>query len=138
MARIAGHYSRELVAVEGRATCREAAQVMVRNRIGAAAVRDGERIVGLITERDLASRVIATGVDPDVPATTVMRRDLPMVRPDASEVECATLMREHFTRHLLVADGGRVVGIISMKDVIQLMLDEKESLIEQLQRYIAS
>ena len=45
-------------------------------------------------------------------------------------------MRDHFTRHLLVEDAGKVVGIVSMRDVIQLMLDEKEFLIEQLQTYI--
>ena len=45
-------------------------------------------------------------------------------------------MRDHFTRHLLVEDGGKVVGIVSMRDVIQLMLDEKQFLIEQLQTYI--
>jgi len=51
-------------------------------------------------------------------------------------VECANLMRKHTTRHLLVNDGGQVAGIVSMRDVIQLMLDEKQWLIEQLHVFI--
>ena len=65
-----------------------------------------------------------------------MRTDLPRIRPDSSESETTELMRTQYTRHLLVEDEGKVVGIISMRDVIQLMLDDKQFLIEQLQCYI--
>ena len=54
----------------------------------------------------------------------------------SSETETTEVMRTQYTRHLLVEDGGQVVGIISMRDVIQLMLDDKQFLIEQLQTYI--
>ena len=53
-----------------------------------------------------------------------------------TEVECAALMRDHTTRHLLVEEKGQVVGVVSMRDIIQLMLDEKQFLIEQLHTYI--
>ena len=65
-----------------------------------------------------------------------MRTGLPRVTADATEAECASLMRDHTTRHLLVEDRGQIVGIVSMRDIIQLMLDEKQFLIEQLQTYI--
>jgi CBS domain-containing protein len=65
-----------------------------------------------------------------------MRTDLPRVSPSTSEVECTGLMRDHTTRHLLVEEHGDVVGVISMRDVIRLMLDEKEWLIGQLQVFI--
>jgi signal-transduction protein with cAMP-binding, CBS, and nucleotidyltransferase domain len=65
-----------------------------------------------------------------------MRTDLPTVSAGATERECADLMKQHYTRHLLVAEGGEVMGVISMRDVIQLMLDEKQYLIDQLQTYI--
>jgi CBS domain-containing protein len=55
---------------------------------------------------------------------------------DAGEREVAELMKSHFTRHLLVAERGEVRGVISMRDVIQLMLDEKQFLIDQLHTYI--
>ena len=59
------------------------------------------------------------------------------LRPSiATEGEVAALMRDNATRHLLVEDRGQVVGVVSMRDIIQLMLDEKQFLIEQLQTYI--
>ncbi len=111
---------------------------MRERHIGSVAVLDHERIVGLVTERDLVARVLATEADHELPIGRVMRRDLPTVRPTWSESECANLMRDHHTRHLLVADGKGIYGIISMRDVIAAMLDEKQFLIEQLENYIRS
>jgi len=71
-----------------------------------------------------------------MPIGEAMRTDLPRVPPTTSEAEAAELMRTNYTRHLLVEEMGQVVGIISMRDVIQLMLDDKQYLIEQLQTYI--
>jgi CBS domain-containing protein len=65
-----------------------------------------------------------------------MRPGLPRVAADANESECAALMRDNVTRHLLVEDQGQIVGVVSMRDIIQLMLDEKQFLIEQLHTYI--
>jgi CBS domain-containing protein len=65
-----------------------------------------------------------------------MRPGIPRISADAQEGEAADLMRDNFTRHLLVEDGGKVVGVVSMRDVIQLMLDEKQFLIGQLNTYI--
>ena len=80
--------------------------------------------------------MLARGDSGSMPIGEAMRTDLPTIASKSSESECANTMRDHFTRHLLVEDGGRVVGIVSMRDVIQLMLDEKQFLIEQLQCYI--
>jgi len=80
--------------------------------------------------------VLAAGDNGAMPIGEAMRTDLPSVGPDSSETQAAELMRTHYTRHLLVEEKGRVVGIISMRDVIQLMLDDKQCLIEQLQTYI--
>lgn len=138
MATIEKHLTRDLIALDGSRSCTEAAHLMAEQRIGSVAVRDGGRIVGVVTERDLVYRVLGRGDPGTVPIREAMRRDLPSVRPDTTENECATLMRDHHTRHLLVEDGGNVIGVISMRDVIQLMLDDKQWLIEQLQRYINS
>jgi CBS domain-containing protein len=136
MATIEKHVTRDIVALDGGAPCREAARMMARQNIGSIAVREGARIAGIVTERDLVTGVVAGDADVEKPIRQAMRSDLPAVHPSTSEAECIALMRDHRTRHLLVADGARVVGIISMRDLIRLMLDEKEWLIGQLQTFI--
>jgi CBS domain-containing protein len=136
MATIERHVTRQVVALDATTPCREAAKVMRDKRIGAVAVREGGRIVGIVTERDMVARVLAAGDTGGMPIGEAMRTDLPRIPPDASETETTEVMRTQYTRHLLVAQQGSVVGIISMRDVIQLMLDDKQFLIEQLQTYI--
>jgi CBS domain-containing protein len=127
---------REVVAVDGAAPVREAARLMAERRIGSVAVREGGAVVGLVTERDLVVRVLAHDGSADLPVREAMRAGVPRVGADASGAACAALMRDHATRHLLVEDRGEVVGIVSMRDVIQGMLAEKQFLIEQLNTYI--
>jgi signal-transduction protein with cAMP-binding, CBS, and nucleotidyltransferase domain len=136
MATIERHVTKQVVALDATTPCREAAKVMRDKRIGAVAVREGGRIVGIVTERDMVARVMATGDSGAMPIGEAMRTDLPRIAPGASELETTELMRTQYTRHLLVEAQGNVVGIISMRDVIQLMLDDKQFLIEQLQTYI--
>jgi CBS domain-containing protein len=136
MATIERHITRQLVALDAMTPCREAAKVMDEKKIGSVAVREAGRVVGIVTERDLVSRVLAAGDNGAMPIGEAMRTDLPRITPETSESEAAELMRTHYTRHLLVEQTGQVMGIISMRDVIQLMLDDKQYLIEQLQTYI--
>jgi CBS domain-containing protein len=136
MATIERHVTRQIVALDSATACREAARVMRDKKIGAIAVREGSKIVGIVTERDLVSRVLAAGDSGAMPIGEAMRTDLPRIPVDGSEVDTTELMRTHYTRHLLVEQDGSVVGIISMRDLIQLMLDDKQFLIEQLQTYI--
>ena len=136
MATIERHVTRQIVALDGTTPCREAARVMRDKKIGAIAVREGGRIVGIVTERDMVARVLASGDSGSMPIGEAMRTDLPRLPLLATETETTETMRTHYTRHLLVEDGGQVAGIISMRDVIQLMLDDKQFLIEQLQTYI--
>jgi CBS domain-containing protein len=135
MGTIRNHVTRDIVALEASTPCREAARLMADKRIGSVAVRDGGRLIGLTTERDLVVTVLARSGDGLLPVRDAMR-PLPKVAPDASEMACAALMKEHATRHLLVEEAGQVVGVVSMRDIIQLMLDEKQFVIEQLQDYI--
>ncbi|MCA1827879.1 MAG: cyclic nucleotide-binding/CBS domain-containing protein [Myxococcales bacterium] len=136
MATIERHVTKQVVAMDAITPCREAAKVMRDKKIGAIAVREAGRIVGIVTERDLVARVMASGDGGAMPIGEAMRTDLPKVALNATEVETTEMMRTQYTRHLLVEEGGNVVGIISMRDVIQLMLDDKQFLIEQLQTYI--
>lgn len=127
---------RGIVALDGSASIEEAAKTMARRRIGSVAVREGGALVGLVTERDLLGAVLVRGAAASRPIREALRREVPRVAASASEEACAALMRDHGTRHLLVEDRGEVVGVVSMRDIIRAMLDEREFLIDQLGTYI--
>ncbi len=136
MAAIRKHVTRDVVTLDAGAPIHDAARRMADRRIGSVAVREEGKLVGLVTERDLVLTVLARGGNANQPLREAMRPGIPRISADATEVECAAMMRDHTTRHLLVEDGGQVVGVVSMRDIIQLMLDEKQFLIEQLHTYI--
>ncbi len=137
MAAIRKHVTRDVVALDGNAPIGQAAKMMAERKIGSVAVREAGKLTGLVTERDLVVKVLASGGNAALPLREAMRPGMPTVGPDATESACAALMRDHTTRHLLVAEKGEVVGVVSMRDIIQLMLDEKQYLIEQLNTYIS-
>jgi CBS domain-containing protein len=136
MATIEKHVTRDLIALDGGTPCNLAARLMVEQGIGSIAVQEDGRVVGLVTERDLVARVLADGAPVDLPIREAMRSDLPTVSLIEEDGLCSALMRDHCTRYLLVSEGDEVAGIISMRDLIRLMLSEKEWLIEQLQTFI--
>lgn len=135
MATIRKHVTRDVATIEAGAPCRDAARIMAERKIGSVAVQIDGHVIGLCTERDLVVNVLARGGDGGQPVKDVMRK-LPRVEPSASETECAELMKRHVTRHLLVEELGEVIGVVSMRDLIQVMLDEKQYVIEQLHEYI--
>ena len=136
MASIRNQVTRDVVTLDGKVPIRDAAQIMADRKIGSVAVKDGDRIIGLVTERDLVFTVLARGGNCLQPIREAMRPGIPRVSPEATEVEAAAMMRDHATRHLIVEESGQVTGIVSMRDIIQLMLDEKQFLIDQLHTYI--
>jgi CBS domain-containing protein len=136
MATIRKHVTRNVVTLDALVPCREAARLMSEKKIGSIGVRLDGRITGLLTERELVVTVLARGGDGSLPVKDAVRT-LPRISPEATEVEAAELMRTHATRHLLVEERGEVVGVVSMRDIIQLMLDEKQFVIEQLNTYIS-
>lgn len=136
MAQIRTHVTRDVVTLESGAPIRDAARVMADKKIGSVGVREDGKIVGLVTERDLVVTVLARAGNANQPIREAMRPSIPRVSADATEADCASIMRDHATRHLLVEDHGQIVGVISMRDIIQLMIDEKQFVIEQLQTYI--
>jgi CBS domain-containing protein len=125
-----------VVALDATASIGDAARTMASRKIGSVAVREGGELVGLVTERDLLVSVLVNGADAGRSVREAMRPGVPRVRADESETACAALMRDHATRHLLVEDRGNVVGVVSMRDVIESMLNEKQYLIDQLATYI--
>ena len=129
--------ARHVVALDALATIEDAAMTMSQRRIGSVAVLEGGEIVGIVTERDLAIAVLVRGAEPHDPLRRAMRPEVPRVAASGSEADCAAIMREYATRHLLVEDRGRVVGVISQRDLVETMLDERQHLIEQLATYIS-
>lgn len=129
---------RRVAIMDENRTVLEAAKVMVERTIGSVVVDGSSDIKGIFTERDLM-RLIAQEGDP---ATTtlkeVMRPALVRARPDDSVEHCLNLMRKHQCRHLLVFEGEEFVGIISLRDLAALMLEEKAAMVEQLTAYITS
>jgi signal-transduction protein with cAMP-binding, CBS, and nucleotidyltransferase domain len=136
MSNIQRHVVRTVVTLAATVPCREAARLMAEKKIGSIGIRVDGQLTGLVTERDLVTAVVAKGGDGSL-AVGEAARALPRVTPLATEAECAALMRDNATRHLLVEERGEVIGLISMRDIIQLMLDEKQFLIEQLHTYIS-
>ncbi|HUL59969.1 MAG TPA: CBS domain-containing protein [Anaeromyxobacteraceae bacterium] len=137
MASISKHVTRDVIALEASTPSRDAARLMTDRQIGSVAVREAGKITGLVTERDLVIAVVARGGDGSLPIREAMRRDVPRIGAESTEADASNLMRENYTRHLLVEEQGKVIGIISMRDIIQLMLDEKQYVIEQLHTYIS-
>jgi CBS domain-containing protein len=136
MASIRKHVTRDVVSLDAAAPIRDAARLMADRKIGSVGVKEDGKLVGLVTERDLVVTVLARAGNANGPIREAMRGGIPRVGPDVTEAECANVMRDNATRHLLVEERGQIVGVVSMRDIIQLMLDEKQYVIEQLQTYI--
>jgi CBS domain-containing protein len=108
-------------------TVREAASLMAGRHIGAVMVMDGQRLIGIFTERDLMSRVVAPGLDPNTTKLAqVMTRDPDTIDGDASALDALQMMRRSGYRHLPVAKQGRIVGIISVRDLYGTVITELE------------
>jgi CBS domain-containing protein len=107
----------EVLSVSPDTTMAEAARRMVERDTGAAVVLDEGELVGLVSERDLM-RVVSDGVDPQVPVSDRMTRHVLTGVPSMSIPEALAIMHEGRFRHLPVSDQGRVVGMVSMRDVM--------------------
>ena len=116
---------RKFVTVPPTTTVREASDLMARRQIGAVLVVEGERLVGIFSERDAVFRVIARGLDPaSTPLAQVMTPDPKTIKPNNTFGYAMTLMHENGFRHLPVIDNGRVVGIVSARSALDPDLEE--------------
>lgn len=139
MAMISQKVERQVVLLDENRSAYEAALLMREKHIGSVVVTRASKVVGLFTERDLIFRVIGERGDPaKITIRDAMRTDVPRVAPDETGEQCIELMKQHRCRHLLVYDGDAFVGIISLRDLLVLLLEEKEELIRQLTKYVTS
>jgi CBS domain-containing protein len=126
----------EVWSISSRATVFEALKLMSDKNVGALPVRDkGHDVVGIVSERDYARKVTLLGkTSRETPIEAIMTPADQMVTipPDASLETCMTLMTDHHVRHLPVFAKDRLVGIISSRDVIEALIQEKNGLVESL------
>jgi CBS domain-containing protein len=127
----------EVATIASSATVLEATQQMNARRIGAVVVVEGDQLVGIFSERDVLTRVVAAGRDP---ATTrvaeVMTREVLTCTPDITLEECRKIFTERRIRHLPVVEGGKLVGIITTGDILAHEVREHEKTIQHLENYI--
>lgn len=129
--------NREIFTVQRNQSVLEAAQFMAAKSFGAVAVLDGDRLVGIFSERDLMKRVVAKELDPaKVKIEQVMTSHLVTANPDESYEACLAKMQAHSIRHLVIASGDRLIGVISLRDLMMIDLKEKSAAIEMMNAYI--
>ena len=129
----------DVYAVGPRDTVYDALRLMADRNIGAVLVRSDEKIDGIFSERDYARKVILVGKSSrDTLVSEIMTTRVVSVEPDWTAEQCMALMTEKRIRHLPVMDGGRLIGVISIGDVVRAVVDEQQFTIDSLQRYITS
>lgn len=115
-----------------------AIQLMAEKRIGALPVVNDEELVGIVSERDYARKVILLGrSSSDTPVWQIMSSPVKTVSPDADVHSCMEMITELRIRHLPVVEKNRLVGIISIGDLVKAVIEEQQQTITHLERYIA-
>lgn len=133
-----GRKGHEVWSVDAEEPVLEAIQMMADKHVGALPVtRDGE-LVGVISERDYARKVILLGrSSAETPVWQIMSSPVVTVSPDDDVRQCMQLMTERRIRHLPVLQAGRMVGVISIGDLVRAVIEEQDQTIEHLERFIA-
>jgi CBS domain-containing protein len=118
-------------------TVYRALQLMAENNVGSVVVCDGDQMVGIFTERDYCRKIILMGRSSlNTPVGEIMTKNMITVGREQTLEECLDLMNKYYIRHLPVADNGKLVGVVSMRDVMQMIISMKEDRIERLENYI--
>lgn len=126
-----------VVSVASSSTVLDALKVMAEKEIGAVVVIDNDHLAGIFSERDYARKVVLQGKSSkDTPVREIMTEKVVCVRPEQTVEDCMGLMTDRRIRHLPVLDHKRVIGVVSIGDIVKEMLSEKEFVIRQLESYI--
>ena len=127
-----------VVSVRPEQTVLEAIKVLAQENIGAAIVMSGDRIAGILSERDYTRKVVLKGRSSDTTRVEeIMTPNVIVVSPRTSGRECMQLMTEKNIRHLPVVEEGRVIGMVSIRDIVSDIIADQDFTIEQLEHYIS-
>ncbi len=127
----------QVFSIEADATVFSALEKMARENVGALLAVQGDSIVGILSERDYARKVILKGLSsPQVKVREIMTATVCYARPDQSVEECMAVMTDKHCRHLPVLEEDRLVGLISIGDLVKASIAEKKFIISQLENYI--
>jgi CBS domain-containing protein len=125
--------------VEAGSTVFAALGLMAEKEVGALVVMDGGRLAGIISERDYARKVVLLGrTSPNTLVKEIMTSHVAYTHLDQSIEECMAIMTDKRIRHLPVIEEGKLVGIISIGDLVKSIIADQQFIIEQLERYITS
>lgn len=126
-------------AIRPEAPVLDAIRLMAEAHIGAVLVMVGPRLVGILSERDYARKVVLQGrASSDTPVSEIMTANVLTTWSLDTSDRCMQTMTEHRIRHLPVIDGDEVVGIVSIGDLVKAVIEDQQAELESLQRYIAS
>jgi len=129
----------EIYSIGPDATVFDALRQLEERNVGALLVMKGELLVGIFSERDYARRMILQGrTSRETPVREVMTSKVFVITPDTSSGECMMHMTDRHVRHLPVVEGGRVVGVISIGDVVRSVIHDLRFTVRQLESYIKS
>ena len=127
----------QVLSVAPDATVFEALQRLAEKNVGALVVLDGEKLVGIFSERDYARKVVLLGKSSrDTPVRDIMTKKVLCARPEQTVEQCMALMTAKHVRHLPVIDHKRVIGLVSIGDMVKEMISEQQFVIAQLEHYI--
>ena len=116
----------------------EALEYMAEKNIGAVMVMDGDRLAGIFSERDYARKGIIKGRKAQsTPVTEVMTHNVFTVTPEMSSDDCMKMFIEKGIRHLPVMNEGKVIGMVSIRDIVNAIIEEQKTHIEFLEQYIS-
>jgi len=127
-----------VISVRPEQTVLEAIKILAQENIGAAIVMSGERIAGIISERDYTRKVVLKGRSSDTTRVEeIMTPNVVVVSPRTKTRECMQLMTEKNFRHLPVVEEGRGIGMVSIRDIVSDIIADQDFTIEQLEHYIS-
>jgi len=116
----------------------EAVRLMADRNIGALVVVEHGQVVGIVSERDYARKIVLMArASKDTPLSEIMSSPVMYVRPEQTSDDCMALMTENRLRHLPVMQGDRLVGLVSIGDLVKATISEQQFIIEQLEHYIS-
>lgn len=125
-------------AIEPEAPVLKALQRMAEHHVGALLVMSGDTLHGVMSERDYARKVILKGRSSgDTPVRDIMTAPVQTIGPDRTVHGCMRLMTEQRIRHLPVTENGKVIGVLSIGDLVKAVIEDQQQEIEQLQHYIS-